>query len=77
MEIDVKVDDITNCLIENDTGKECDTEFRLSEIITKEKAKKLKSKGWNFDWSLPQMEKYDVYKLYIKGNNEVKYFKED
>lgn len=54
MEINVKIDSITNCLINRNDGKKYDTEYKVSDLITFEKAKELRSKGWNFDWSIPQ-----------------------
>lgn len=36
MEIDIKIDGMTNCLVNRNTGKECDTQYRLiSKTITK------------------------------------------
>ena len=63
MDINIKIDDITNCLIERITGKECDTEYKLSDIITQDEAKEMISAGWNFDWSKPQQNGYSIYKL--------------
>lgn len=71
MELSVKIDDITNCLIELSTGRECDTEYKLSETITNNIAKKLKQAGWNFDWSIPQQNGYIIYKLFVKGDDEL------
>lgn len=71
MEIDIKIDELTNCLIEQSTGKKFDTEYRLMEKISSEKSINLKNAGWNFDWSKPQSKKYLIYGLYIKGSNEL------
>ena len=70
MEIDIKIDNITNCLINRSDGKEYDTEYILVDI-TEDKAKDLKSKGWSFDWSIPQKKGYNIYQLLIKGDDKV------
>ena len=71
MEIDIKIDEITNCLIDRMTGKECDTEYILSDIITQREAEELNSFGWNFDWSKPQQNGYLIYKLFVKGDSKL------
>ncbi|MDO5564711.1 MAG: hypothetical protein Q4F88_05745 [Eubacteriales bacterium] len=53
MEIDIIIDIITSCLINRVNGKEYDTEYKLSDIITESKDRELKNKGWKFDWSAP------------------------
>lgn len=70
MEIDIKIDNITNCLINKFDGREYDTEYRVANI-TEDMAKDLKSKGWSFDWFIPQKNGYTVYTLHLKGNAEI------
>ena len=63
---------MTDCLIENATGKEYDTDYCLvKKTITKSEAAELKKEGWKFDWSLPHKEGFEVYQLFVEGNNEV------
>ena len=50
MEIDISIDELTNCLISSETGEECDTEYRLvTRTISKNDVKMLKADGWKFD----------------------------
>lgn len=54
MEIDILIDNLTNCLVYAETGEECNTEYRLvARTITKQDAAELKAQGWRFDWSIP------------------------
>lgn len=71
MEISIKIDNVTNCLINRSDGKEYDTEYKLSDIITVDYANKLKNNGWSFDWSKPQNNGYHVYQLFLKGDNKL------
>lgn len=72
MEIDILLDDLTDCLIERSTGEKCDTEFRLvQKTIGKDEAAGLKKDGWRFDWSIPHEKDYEVYELLLKGTEEV------
>lgn len=68
MEVNVKIDRITNCLINRNDGKEYDTEYKISDLITDEKSMILKNNGWNFDWSIPQKNGYTIYELHLKGD---------
>ena len=67
MEIDVIIDRLTRCLVERDTGKVVDTEFkkRIQPI------KKKDYRSWKFQWDLPEQNGYDIYELYVKGDNTV------
>jgi hypothetical protein len=72
MELDIYIDSLTNCLVLQETGEECDTEYRLvTKKITKADALVLKQDGWKFDWSLPHKNGYDVYELLIEGEEIV------
>ena len=71
MEVDVEIDGLTNCLINRETGDECDTQFRLiSKTILKSEAEALQSKGWLCDCSIPQLNVFDVYELLLKDSDE-------
>ena len=71
MEIDIKIDELTNCLIEQLIGNKCDTEYKLIKNIDSKMSKEMMSIGWNFDWSKPQEKGYLVYGLYIKDSDEI------
>ena len=72
MEIDILIDSMTNCLLNQETGEECDTEFRLvAKTITREDAIDLKQAGWNFDWSVPHKNGFEVYELLLANDEEV------
>lgn len=71
MEVGIKIDELTNCLIEQSTGKKFNTEYKLIEKIDSNKAIALKNAGWSFDWSKPQESDYLVYGLYVKGSDEL------
>ncbi len=70
MEIDIEIDDLTNCLVKRSTGEECDTQYRLiSKTITKAESEKMMKEGWLFDWSVPHSHGYEVYELLLKGSD--------
>lgn len=72
MEIEIFIDSLTNCLICTETGRECDTEYRLAaKTITKQDASKLIAQGWKFDWSIPHQNGYEVYELLLENDEEV------
>lgn len=72
MEIDIYIDSLTNCLICQETGEECNTEYRLvSKTITKTEAQELINQGWKFDWSIPHKNGYEVYELLLEDDDEV------
>ena len=72
MEIDIIIDSLTDCLICNETGENCDTEYSLvTRTITKQDAADLKAEGWKFDWSIPHKNGYEVYELLLKDDDEV------
>lgn len=52
--IDIVIDSFTPCLVDRETGHVIDT--KTVKIIPK----KADYKGWNFDWSIPQRNGYDV-----------------
>ncbi len=67
MEIDILIDSLTNCLIDNITRKEVETEYRLRTTSIKPKD----YKGWKFNWSITEKNGYDIYELFLKGNDTV------
>lgn len=67
MEIDILIDSLTNCLIDNITGKEVETEYRLRTTSIKPKD----YKGWKFNWSITEKNGYDIYELFLKDNDTV------
>ena len=72
MEIDIFIDSITNCLLDTQTGRECDTEYRMvQKTISQTEAEKLQKDGWKFDWSVPHKRGYEVYELLLKDDEEV------
>lgn len=72
MEINILIDSLTDCLVCSETGEECDTEYRLvTKTITKQDAEFFKLRGWNFDWSIPHQNGYEVYELMLEGDDEV------
>ncbi len=72
MEIDICIDDLTECLICAENGKICNTEYRLvSKVISTQDALELKKQGWRFDWSLPHQNGYEVYELLLQDSDEV------
>ena len=67
MQVDVMIDELTDCLIERATGEVIETEYT-------ERVLPIKSsdyKGWNFNWSKTQEEGYTVYELYSKEDDRV------
>ena len=71
MEIDIEIDELTNCLVERSTEEEYDTQYRLiSKTITNSEADRLKRQGWLFDWSVPHTNGYEVYELLLKDTDE-------
>ena len=72
MEIDIEIDELTNCIVDRITGEELDTEYRLVlKTISKEEALELNAQGWRFDWSIPHKKGYDVYELLLAGDEQV------
>lgn len=62
--IDIDIDEFTNCLIENSTGKEVNTFFETVKII--------KNKDdWSFDWNKAIKESYTVKALKVVDSDEI------
>ena len=72
MEIDIIIDSLTNCLVNTETGEECDTEYRnVTRTISRQDADELKVEGWKFDWSIPHKDGYEVYELLLMNDDKV------
>lgn len=67
MEIDILVDELTDCFVERSTGKQIETEYRLRTVPIKPK----EYKGWKFDWSMTEKKGYDIYELFLADNDIV------
>ncbi len=67
MEIDILIDKLTDCLVETETGKIVQTEY----VKKKTKIRSVEYKGWKFDWSTPQKNGYDIYELFVEGDDAV------
>ena len=66
--VNVEIDKLTPCLIDTKTGDIIDTEYTIAR---KSELKKLKQDGWLFDWMDESLESDDIYKLTIKGSDEI------
>ena len=66
MDIDIRIDAFTPCLIERATGSVLETIHR--EISLKD-VKKLK--GWNFDWTLPFNDGFTVKALKLSDSEQI------
>ena len=72
MEIDIEIDGLTNCLVDRETGRQYDTEYRLvAKTISKSEADALREQGWLFDWSIPHRNGYEVYELMVKDDETI------
>lgn len=68
--MDIEIDEFTPCLRDLKTGKLVDTSYQKIEIngFT---ARSLQKNGWNFDWSIPQRNGYQIYKLTLLDDDEI------
>ena len=67
MEVDILIDTITECLIDTRTGEEVETEYRARETPIRPKD----CRGWKFNWSITEKNGYDIYELFLKGDDVV------
>ena len=67
MEVDIIIDKMTDCLIETFSGQIVNTCY----IKRKVPIHKIDYKGWNFDWSITEKQGYNIYELFVEGNNTV------
>lgn len=68
MDVSIAIDKLTDCLVDATTGERVKTHYEAASI-TVEEAKKLKDEGWNFQWDETQQDGYDVYKLFVDGED--------
>lgn len=67
MQIDIIIDELTDCLIERDSGAIIKTEYKKLDAPIKKKS----YSGWKFNWSKTQENGYIIYELFRTGSNEV------
>lgn len=67
MEVDILIDEFTNCLVERKTGEQVDTEYKLrpTPIMLKD------YEGWKFDWSRTEKNGYIIYELFLADDETV------
>lgn len=71
-ELNITIDELTDCLILRATGQRVHTTFReVTTAITPSYAQELIKQGWIFDWSKPQTEGHLVYELTARGSADV------
>ena len=69
--VDIIIDGLTECLTDKN-GNIYDTEYCLvRKTITKAEANRLKEEGWLFDWSKPHRNGFEIYQLFIQGDDTV------
>ena len=67
MEVDILIDDFTDCLVERETGDIVETEYN-ERIIPIRKKDYI---GWKFDWSKTTPNGYTIYELFLKDDDTV------
>lgn len=67
MEVDILIDKLTDCLIERSTGERVETEYILRTVPIKPND----YKGWKFNWSKTEKNGYDIYELFVVGDDTV------
>ena len=67
MSVDILIDRLTDCLVERADGKIVETEYRKRSS----KIKQTDYKNWKFNWSLPEKNNYEIYELFVKGDEKV------
>lgn len=67
MEIDILIDELTDCLVEKSTGETVETEYysRTLSIMESE------YKNWKFNWQTTEENGYTIYELFVKGDSTV------
>lgn len=69
--VDIYVDDITDCILEKESGIIFSTKFeKIKRIITKAEAKNDINHGWKFDWHIIQEQGYEIYELFTLHDNK-------
>lgn len=67
MEVDILIDELTDCLVERKTGDIVATHYERRQTPMKSKD----YRGWKFDWSIPEKKGYDIYELFVEGDDTV------
>lgn len=67
MEVDIIIDKLTECLVERESGKIVPTEFKKRITPIKEK----EYNNWKFRWNVPEQRNYDIYELFLEGDDVV------
>lgn len=67
MEIDIQIDELTDCLFDSTNNINVDTYYKKHDSTIS----KREYKNWKFDWSIPLKNGYDIYELFVKGNDKV------
>lgn len=67
MQINIRIDELTDCLVERETGIVLDTNYEKHSHPIKKK----EYFNWKFDWSKTQANGYTIYELFINGNDTV------
>lgn len=67
MEVDILIDGLTDCLVRRSTGEQVETEYRMRTAPLKP----IHYKGWNFDWSKTEKNGYNIYELFLAGDDIV------
>lgn len=67
MEISIFIDELTDCLVEKDTGRVLKTEYQKRTTPIKSKD----YRNWNFKWNIPEEKGYDIYELFIENDSTV------
>jgi hypothetical protein len=68
MALELFVDKLTPCLINTATNKIVPTVF---SVATKYDIEGIQRKGWAFNWNDSTLEKVNIYKLMVKGDNAI------
>jgi hypothetical protein len=69
-EINIIIDEITNCLIENATGKEVKTEVKKRSLFQPGQYK-----GMNFDWAKEFQNGFEGYVMFDAKTNLIEHYK--
>lgn len=67
MEVDILIDEFTDCLVDRKTGDIVETEYseRIYPIAKKDYA------GWKFKWDKTATNGYSIYELFLKDDDVV------
>lgn len=67
MEIEIIIDELTDCLVSSKTGDIVRTRYikRTTSIKPED------YESWKFNWDIPEKNGYDIYELYVEGNDTV------